>query len=185
MNDRTLALLGILGASVALYFWSKTNSGAAFVTGTANAVGDALSGTPRGIRNNNPGNIRRTSDQWLGALNPAQVQALGLEWDPDFVQFDTPEHGLRALAIVLRSYAARGLTTVGDIISTYAPGTENNTTAYIAAVSQSLGVAPNAPIDVATSVPAMMSAITVHENGEDPYTTSLYVQAEADAAQHS
>ncbi len=55
-------------------------------------MSDAL---PRGVRNNNPGNIR-LGIAWNG-LAPEQT-------DPDFCQFITPQFGIRALCIVLLTY---------------------------------------------------------------------------------
>ena len=112
---------------------------------------------PRGIRNNNPGNIRRNSIDWEG------MQAI--QNDSDFVQFDSPEYGFRAMARIIRSYERRGLVSVRDIISTYAPSTENHTAAYIDYVSQSLGVSPDEPLDLDTDMPGLIKAITIFENG--------------------
>lgn len=59
---------------------------------------------PRGIRNNNPGNIRH-SDQWKG-LTPEQP-------DPDFCTFSTPEYGIRAMGVILLNYQRKhGLKTI-------------------------------------------------------------------------
>ena len=75
--------------------------------------------TPRGIRNNNPGNIRWGSD-WKGLKKDGKQQ------DPSFCIFETPEYGIRALAKLLRNYQRLyGLNTPYRIISRYAPPTEN------------------------------------------------------------
>ena len=52
---------------------------------------------PRGIRNNNPGNIRHGAN-WLG-LNPN-----GRNIDSAFCVFTAPVYGIRALAKVLVNY---------------------------------------------------------------------------------
>lgn len=119
--------------------------------------------TPRGERNNNPGNIKRNAIQWEG-MSADQT-------DPVFVVFDDATYGIRALGKLLQKYAERGLLTVHQIISTYAPGSENNTAAYIAAVSNALGVKPDEqinPFDFATLRP-LMAAIITHENGRNIY----------------
>ncbi len=113
---------------------------------------------PRGIRNNNPGNIRRTNTQWRGIR---EIQS-----DNAFVQFNSPEYGHRAMARVLRSYERRGLVTVRDIISTYAPATENKTEAYIDFVAKRLGVSPDAQLDLDVIMFDLIKAITVFENGQ-------------------
>lgn len=119
----------------------------------------------RGLRNNNPGNIRRSSEAWQG-LSPEQS-------DDEFFSFVSPEYGIRAMARILTNYSANyGLDTVRGIISRWAPPTENLTDAYIASVARSLGVAPNAPINVQISLPRLIPAIIKHENGIQPYSAS-------------
>lgn len=62
--------------------------------------------TPRGIRNNNPGNIR-WGDDWKGLVPKDQ------RTDKSFCQFTTPEYGIRAMIIILRNYQRKyGLDTV-------------------------------------------------------------------------
>lgn len=92
---------------------------------------------PRGIRNNNPGNIRHGSN-WQG-LNPNSRNI-----DPAFCVFTSSVYGIRALAKVLINYKKiHGLNTVRQIISRYAPPNENQTTAYIQSVAKQLGVVPD------------------------------------------
>jgi hypothetical protein len=88
---------------------------------------------PRGIRNNNPGN-----------LNFAGQTGASLEDGPNarFAKFQTMAQGIAALASQLQRYAAQGVDTVASIISKYAPPNENNTGAYIKTVSKRLGVNP-------------------------------------------
>ena len=93
---------------------------------------------PRGIRNNNPLNIR-IGNVWLGEVpNPT---------DKEFEQYVSMFYGLRAGFILLRRYIRRyHLTTVPDIISRWAPNNENNTVKYIDTVCQLSGIAPDAQI---------------------------------------
>lgn len=93
---------------------------------------------PRGIRNCNPLNIR-VGNVWLGEVtNPT---------DNEFEQFVSMFYGLRAGFILLRRYIRRyHLTTVPDIISRWAPSSENNTVRYIDTVCQLSGIAPDAQI---------------------------------------
>lgn len=78
---------------------------------------------PRGIRNNNPLNIR-IGNNWLGEVsNPTDTQ---------FEQFTTMFFGVRAAFIILRNYILRyKLNTVEKIIQRWAPSTENDTSNYI------------------------------------------------------
>lgn len=93
--------------------------------------------TPRGIRNNNPLNIRKGND-WKGE-RPEQK-------DNAFEEFTSMEYGIRAGFIILRKYITgyNGLTqkfnTIEKMISRWAPTVENNTAAYISQVSKMTGI---------------------------------------------
>lgn len=119
---------------------------------------------PRGIRNNNPGNIRKSGDAWQGL---ADIQP-----DTEFFSFADPVYGIRALAKILRNYRDRyGLTTVQGIINRWAPPVENNTSAYVRAVAAKVGVAPTEPLAWdAGQLRRLVSAIIQHENGQQPYS---------------
>ncbi len=120
----------------------------------------------RGERNNNPGNIR-VGNAWQGE----RAQAT----DPDFEEFESPEAGIRALALVLLNYQSRhGLRTVRDIIARYAPTNENDTEAYINSVASEMGVTPNAQINLTdkTTLAHFVRAVIRHENGRVVYADS-------------
>lgn len=125
---------------------------------------------PRGIRNNNPGNIEANSrNRWQGQTGS----------DGRFATFATPEHGLRALSRDIGTKMARGQTTVASILEQYAPRSENDTDAYIAAVSRALGVTPTTRLDPgdANVRAGLMAAIVRHENGDQPYDIELIREA--------
>lgn len=87
---------------------------------------------PRGIRNNNPLNIR-IGNVWLGEV--------ATPTDPEFEQFVGMEYGLRAGFVLLRRYIRHyGKNTIRAIISTWAPSSENNTEAYIQRVASSMNL---------------------------------------------
>jgi len=117
---------------------------------------------PRGVRNNNPGNIRKSGTVWMG-MSATQT-------DPSFVQFVAPEYGIRAIAKIMKSYRALGLNTVREVIRRWAPPSENNTDAYVAAVCAECSVKPDDTIDLETIMPLLVKAIIYHENGCCPYT---------------
>lgn len=121
--------------------------------------------TARGIRNKNPGNLRKSGDKWQG-LSAKQT-------DKDFFVFEHEVYGIRALARVLINYQDKyNRRTIKKIIEHWAPPNENNTAAYIAAVSSAVGVSPTAKLDLHTAAhlkPVVM-AIIKHENGSNPYT---------------
>lgn len=130
---------------------------------------------PRGIRNHNPGNIRRNKTLWRGMSADQSA-------DPAFVVFQAPLWGLRALGRLLRTYYdIYHCRSVAAIITRYAPPTENNTAAYIVAVAAHLQVAPDQEVarDLSTWV-GLMQAIVRHENGiGDHYPPALYQSAAA------
>lgn len=92
----------------------------------------------RGIRNNNPLNIRRGA-KWKGLR---EVQT-----DPLFAQFTDMAWGIRAGAVLLRNYAKRyKAKNLWDIINRWAPPQENDTEAYIHFVARQTGIAADAPL---------------------------------------
>lgn len=152
-------LLWILGGLGLVYLVARSETGSTFVT-------DILSSGSRGIRNNNPGNIRKSGTVWAGQA-PIEAQT-----DPAFVTFTAPEYGLRAMAKILKNYFAAGYDTLAKVATRWAPPTENDTAAYIAALSQTTGLDPNARLSAA-DLPRVIPAIVKHENGSQPYSASL------------
>lgn len=129
--------------------------------------------TARGIRNNNPGNIR-WGDDWKGLVPKPE------RTDKSFCQFVKPEYGIRAMIIILRNYQRKhGLNTVSGIIKRWAPPNENDTQAYINSVAQATGVSPDQPIDTSDSrfMMKLLPAIIRHENGEQPYGLDVFIRA--------
>lgn len=126
---------------------------------------------PRGLRNNNPGNIE-------SGRFAATVQ--GFEGsDGRFARYATPEQGIQAADKLLQTYAGRGLNTVAGIVNRWAPPTENNTGAYVASVARELGVDPNQPLDMGnweTRQKLIAAKIRV-ENGKQPYSEDVFQRA--------
>lgn len=129
---------------------------------------------PRGIRNNNPGNIE-WGDPWQGLL------LIDERTDERFCQFVDPSWGIRALARVLITYqdkrrAADGsaIDTVTEIIYRWAPPNENDTEAYIAAVCEQTGFREDEIIDLHCYDDArpLVEAIIRHECGRGPLKTA-------------
>ena len=105
---------------------------------------------PRGIRNRNPLNIR-IGNVWLGEA-PENT-------DGEFEQFVSMFYGVRAGFILLRRYINRyHLTTIPQIISRWAPGSENNTTKYIDVVCQLSGISSDAQLTY-TDVEQMVALV--------------------------
>ena len=117
----------------------------------------------RGYRNNNPLNIRRGSNAWLG-LNPTQT-------DDEFCQFQTMAWGFRAAFRLLRTYRVQhGCHSIKSIISRFAPTCENNTEAYIKFVSKRVGVSPDFQIAGRDKdlIFRIVKAMSTFENGSAP-----------------
>ena len=121
---------------------------------------------PRGIRNNNPLNIRRTAkDQWKG-LRAQQT-------DESFCQFESLEYGWRAAFYLLtRTYYYKyRLFTIRAIINKWAPPQENLTSTYIANVSRLTGIPPDEPIGIPSDQPTRWMklgiAMAIQENGTE------------------
>lgn len=98
----------------------------------------------RGIRNNNPLNLRHTGDRWRG-LSLQQS-------DSDFAQFTDMTWGIRAAFVNLRTHLRRDEraqrpTTVSREIGRWAPPTENDTRAYIKAVCRMGMLRPDEQLD--------------------------------------
>lgn len=135
--------------------------------GRYSPAGQAAAGdpsAPRGVRNNNPGNLQQSGVQWQGKVSSA---------DPRYEAFATPEEGIRALALNAQHLQANGAQTVADLIGKWAPALENgaaSTQAYIGAVSKAMGVSPDAPINLQdpNQLLAFTNAVIGHENGGDP-----------------
>lgn len=149
------------------------NAMATDAMGTIGAVGEpsdlggsmrvtgGLSGD-RGSRNNNPGNIRISDNNWEGQVGD----------DGEFVRFASPEHGVRALGKNLITYRNKGVVTINQIISRWAPKKDgNDTEGYIKFVSGKMGVDPNVPIDV-TDINTLKSITTAIMQQEGNHSIS-------------
>jgi hypothetical protein len=159
-------------------------------------VGLALGGKKvydmtRGLRNNNPGNVRlATGVTWVGQVPPQ------LQTDSEFVQMTSPEYGIRMMAVILKNYGSKaglpgyggpGIDTVGEIIARWAPPSENDTAAYVAAVLPELGLPPTeqgarTALNITQSLPVLIPAIVRHENGLQPYDAATIARGIALAA---
>lgn len=124
---------------------------------------------PRGYRNNNPLNIRISSNAWKGKVLP--------NTDGAFEQFQDIAYGYRAALATMRTYITKyGLNTVADIISRWAPANDNNNTlGYIRDVCNFTGLTPDTVVgrndkDTLTKMAYGMSLV---ENGNTEYTRGL------------
>jgi hypothetical protein len=129
----------------------------------------------RGYRNKNGANIDfNPKNAWVGQIG------LGDKWLPEdqrrFAEFESHEYGIRACAALLTTYFDRHkLKTVRSIINRWAPPVENNTSAYVNAVADAMGVEPDDEINLHTyeHMRPLVEAIIRHELGGQPYAASV------------
>ena len=119
----------------------------------------------RGIRNNNPLNIRRSKDKWQGLK--------ALQTDPQFCQFETMAYGWRAAFVMLTRtyYHTYRLYTIRAIIYRWAPPNENNTKRYIENVCRYTGIGADEPLGIPSDKPSrwmkLGAAMCVQECGAE------------------
>lgn len=128
------------------------------------------SDAPRGIRNNNPGNIE---------YGPFARSMGAIGSNGKFAIFPSQAAGLNAMSQLLGSYASKGIHSIRGAISRWAPSNENNTEAYVSAVSQGLGISPDANVDLTDPAfrARLMAQISLHENGKNAYSMDQFNQA--------
>lgn len=118
---------------------------------------------PRGYRNNNPLNIRKSAaNAWKGKVVPGT--------DSAFEQFITMAYGYRAALYLLRKYIGQGNNTIRKIIGKWAPPSENNTTAYINNVTLRSGIGADTVLQrtAMESLCKIAYAMACVENGRPP-----------------
>ncbi|MBP3425602.1 MAG: structural protein P5 [Rikenellaceae bacterium] len=115
--------------------------------------------TSRGLRNRNPGNIRRSTTRYKG-----EVESV----DRAFKSFENLAYGYRAMFVLLHTYRLKhGLRTAAEMLRRYAPPVENQTEAYIRSVELISGVPADEPLDTlcAEQMMPLVSAMSRIENG--------------------
>ena len=115
----------------------------------------------RGELNCNPLNIRRVAGQrWKGSLTPDPSP----KGEGSFVQFTTLEHGIRAAYQILDTYRRKyKAVCIDDIISRWAPPSENDTEAYIRSVCTLTGFGGQERLTEA-QWPALVKAMALIES---------------------
>lgn len=113
----------------------------------------------RGLRNNNPGNIRKSLEVYQG-----EIESI----DKSFKQFESMAYGYRAILRILTTYIEKySLDTVDKMIYRWAPPAENDTEAYIEFVCKSAGVDRKAKIQSKDeeTMCRMVAGMSEMENG--------------------
>jgi hypothetical protein len=133
-----------------------------------------MASAPRGIRNNNPGNLIYTNIKWNGKLPKDQNK------DRRFEMFIAPEYGIRAMIKDLKHDIEKGKNTVPTLISEYAPKFENNTGAYIQTVCKDLKVSQTAKLlPTKNTLRLLVHSISRVENGGNYISNELFDKAYA------
>ena len=112
----------------------------------------------RGLRNNNPLNIRRVAGtRWKGQRAE--------QTDREFVQFSSVEYGLRAAFCILETYRRKyKAVCIEDIINRWAPPSENDTRKYVETVCRLTGFGGKERL-VEDQLPALVCAMAFVECG--------------------
>jgi len=121
--------------------------------------GGAPSSTPRGIRNNNPGNLK------FGPFAKS-MGATGADAD-GFAIFPSARFGEQAQVNLLKGngYIGGGRNTIASIVSKYAPSSDGNDVgSYVRFVAKKTGIAPNQPV-TAAQADIIAAAMREFENG--------------------
>lgn len=121
---------------------------------------------PRGVRNNNPGNIRHDGKTVWEGQTPAQA-------DPDFVTFTSPEYGIRAIAKILHSYRLEGIDTLAGAIARWAPPSENKTGAYCEDVCRRCKLGSDTKVNLDNVLCSLIPAIIAHECSDYSYPVAV------------
>ncbi|EHI2320988.1 hypothetical protein J9D40_001299 [Salmonella enterica] len=135
-------------------------------TGIELPRGDGYKSAPRGIRNNNPGNLN-----YAGQAGATMEGGEGGR----FAVFESMQHGVAALYKQLQLYFKRGINTLSSIVKTYAPASDNNNVdAYISALTKATGKGANEVIDSGdtATIARLMKGIVDHENGKGYISSS-------------
>ncbi|TKY81015.1 hypothetical protein R0L47_13280 [Pectobacterium polonicum] len=115
---------------------------------------------PRGIRNNNPGNLNFMGQKGARKEDGANGR---------FAVFSSMDDGIEALYQQLGLYFGRGKDTIDEIINTYAPASDgNNIVAYAEQLSRATGKGRNEKLNYNDKqmMARLMQGIIDHENGK-------------------
>lgn len=143
--------------------WGDRRGGGA--SGDWEDTSGTRSRSPRGIRNNNPGNLRSWGD---------------MPREDGFARFPTPEAGLAAMIKNLQVQQSKhGLNTIAGIIGRWAPPNENDTAGYVGNVSKQTGFGAHQPLDLTDkkTVAPLISSMIRQEGNSAGYSKDMVEKA--------
>lgn len=124
------------------------------------------SGKNKGLRNNNPLNIRKNNDVFQGEIIPSGDKA--------YKQFRSMAYGYRAAMVIIRNYIKNGYNTIAKIVTRWAPPSDgNNTISYINHVEQRSGIGRTVPITTKSQLLAVVRAMSISECSYKPTDVEL------------
>lgn len=165
-NPVTNFLNGSAGTDTTTEWGKKLHDWIFDKTGIELPRGDGYKSAPRGIRNNNPGNLN-----YAGQAGATMEGGEGGR----FAVFESMQHGVAALYKQLQLYFKRGINTLSSIVKTYAPASDNNNVeAYISALTKATGKGANEVLDSGdtATIAKLMKGIVDHENGKGYISSS-------------
>lgn len=178
--DKKKALILVLAVVVILFL--ARNKAKAAVNAVIPSLGLGTSGEsflgqsnlPRGIRNNNPGNLKISSSAWVGKV-PVSENTDGV-----FEQFHYYAYGVRAMIKLIKNYIKAGYNTIDEILYRYAPpGDNNNTELYIQYVDSQARIGRDTVINAGDK--GMLSDVIIamahFENGRDAISDKQFEEA--------
>lgn len=131
---------------------------------------------PRGLRNNNIGNIKISASNWKGKV-PKEENTDGV-----FEQFVAKKYGDRALLKLLYTYYSKyDLNTIREILNRYAPNSENETSSYVQFVSDRMGMNADSGLNLKDKsvLFKLAESIGYFENGQKALSQSEFEEAYA------
>lgn len=159
-----LSSIGGVGSNIPKTDMEKLQSGWSYDESMGGWI--APKSAPRGIRNNNPGN--------LNFANQSGATKEGGEGGR-FAVFESMQHGIAALYKQIQIYFKKGINTLSSIVKTYAPASDNNNVdAYISALTKATGKGANEVLDSGdtATIARLMKGIVDHENGKGYISSS-------------
>ena len=125
----------------------------------------------RGLRNNNPFNIKLTTIRWKGKVPNFQNR------DGTFEQFGSMLYGVRAGVLNILSKIKKGIT-LKKLIEVYAPSHENDTQGYLSYVERKTGINRFSRLSSdANTLHKLSRAIIDFENGKNLISNQIIHQA--------
>jgi hypothetical protein len=152
--------------------------------GSNNAIDDRAKDCrlPRGLRNNNPGNIRYSSaNDWRGKIpydRNTDYNCTTNQVVKAFEQFSEYKYGVRAMIVLVKNYIERGNDTIRKVVTKYAPSSGNNTSGYIDFVADETGIgADETLIANKETLEKIVKAMARKENGSNAINDRQFNQA--------